>query len=74
MRSGDIAEIELTVTRVGASSITLRYRVYRADAPDRTLCAEDQVVAAAVDMTRLVGVAVPDGVVALLADLVEAPT
>jgi 4-hydroxybenzoyl-CoA thioesterase len=74
LRFGDVAEIQLTVARMGAKSITFRYRVYRADVPERTLCAEGQVVAAAVDMTRFVGVAVPDGVAALLEDLVEPPT
>jgi 4-hydroxybenzoyl-CoA thioesterase len=74
LRFGDMAEIELTVARIGVKSITFRYRVYRAEEGERTLCADGKVVAAAVDMTRFAGVAVPEGVVALLQDLVEAPT
>lgn len=73
---GDTAEIEVSVARLGARSITFRYRVHRAaDATtpgrDRTLCAEGQVVCAVVDLAKFVAIAVPERVVALLADLVE---
>lgn len=73
LRFGDTAEIELTVTRLGARSITFHYRVYRAEQRDRTLCADGQVVCAVVDLARFVAVTVPERVVAILEDLVEAP-
>jgi 4-hydroxybenzoyl-CoA thioesterase len=71
---GDTAEIELSVARLGAKSITFRYRVYRAadDARERTLCADGQVITAVVDLAKFVAIAVPERVVSLLADLVEA--
>lgn len=70
---GDIAEIELGVARLGARSITFRYRVYRAadDERERSLCAEGQVVTAVVDLAKFAAIAVPERVVAMLADLVE---
>jgi 4-hydroxybenzoyl-CoA thioesterase len=75
LRFGDTAEIELTVARLGATSITFRYRVWRAaeTSRPRTLTAEGQVVCAVTDLTRFVAVPVPDDVRALLADLVEKP-
>jgi 4-hydroxybenzoyl-CoA thioesterase len=74
LRFGDTAEIELGVAQLGARSITWRYRVYRAEAGGRTLCAEGRVVSASVDLTRFVAVAVPERIVAVLQDLVEPPT
>ena len=74
LRFGDTAEVELSVPRLGAKSITWRYKVYRVDDTGRTLCAEGRVVSASVDLTRFVAVAVPERIVAVLADLVEAPT
>ena len=72
LRFGDSAEIEVTIPRLGAKSITFRYRIHRAaDERPRTLCAEGQVVCAVVDLARFVAVAVPERVGALLADLVE---
>jgi len=72
LRFGDTAEIELTVARLGTQSITFHYRVYRVDERDRTLCADGQVVCAVVDLARFVAVAVPERVLAILGDLVEA--
>ena len=71
LRFGDTAEIELSVSRLGTTSITFRYRVHRAEPP--TLCAEGLVVCAVVDLTRFVPIVVPDKVMAMLADLVEPP-
>jgi 4-hydroxybenzoyl-CoA thioesterase len=73
---GDTAEIELGIARLGAKSITFRYRVFRAADPEgggreRALCAEGRVVCAVVDLARFVAIAVPDRVVAMLSDLVE---
>ena len=73
---GDTAEIEVSVARIGARSITFRYRVYRAadlepPARERTLCAEGQVVCAVVDLASFVAIAVPERVGVMLADLVE---
>ena len=69
LRFGDTAEIEVTVSRMGAKSITFRYRIYK-QAP-RTLAAEGSVVCAVVDLARFVATPVPDRVVAMLTDLIE---
>lgn len=71
LRFGDQAEIELSVARLGATSITFHYRVHRVDDAARTLCADGRVVCAMVDLARFVAVAVPERIAALLADLVE---
>jgi len=72
LKFGDIAEIELSVARLGSKSITFRYQVHRAGDP-RILCADGQVVCAMVDLARFVAVDVPERVAALLADLVTPP-
>jgi 4-hydroxybenzoyl-CoA thioesterase len=73
LRFGDTAEIEVAVTRLGDKSLTFRYRVYRAaDERERTLCAEGHVVCAVVDLARFVAIAVPERVIAMVSDLVEA--
>jgi 4-hydroxybenzoyl-CoA thioesterase len=69
LRFGDTAEIEVSIPRLGAKSITFRYRVFRSE--PRALCAEGTVVCAVVDLARFVSIAVPDRVVAMLEDLVE---
>ena len=71
LRFGDTAEIELSVVRLGGTSITFRYRIYRGGDAERPLCAEGRVVCAVVDLARFVSVAIPERVLALLADLVE---
>jgi 4-hydroxybenzoyl-CoA thioesterase len=71
LRFGDTAAIELSVARLGTTSITFRYRVRRAE--DATLAADGRVVCAVVDLARFVAVPVPDRVRDLLADLVEDP-
>lgn len=73
LRFGDTAEVEVSVSRLGDTSITFRYRVYRAAeaARERSLCAEGLVVCAVVDLARFVAVAVPERIRDLLADLVE---
>lgn len=71
LKFGDTAEIEVTIPRLGSKSITFRYRIYRA-ASERVLCAEGQVVCAVVDLARFAAVAVPEHVVEMLRDLVEA--
>jgi len=76
LRFGDTADIELTVSRMGDTSIRFRYRVYRAAEPgegERVLCAEGATVCAVVDLSRFRAVPVPERVAALLADLVEEP-
>ncbi|MCX5743434.1 MAG: thioesterase family protein [Proteobacteria bacterium] len=74
LRFGDTAEVVLSITRMGRTSITFRYRVYRAaDAVvERVLAAEGKVVCAVVDLAKFVAVAAPERVTAMLADLVEA--
>ncbi|HEY5936096.1 MAG TPA: thioesterase family protein [Kofleriaceae bacterium] len=69
LRFGDTAEIEVTIPRLGAKSITFRYRVFRSE--PRALCAEGTVICAVVDLARFVAIAVPERVVAMLDDLVE---
>ena len=76
LRFGDTAAIELTVARMGRSSIRFRYRVDRAPDPGappgtRVRCAEGLTVCAVVDLDRFAAVPVPADVAALLADLVE---
>ena len=73
LRFGDTAEIEVTIDRLGGKSITFRYRIYRAATPEqpRAVSAEGTVVCAVVDLARFVSIAVPERVIALLADLVE---
>ena len=74
LRFGDSAEIEVSVTKLGAKSITFRYRVWRGadDLRDRALSAEGSVVCAVVDLAKFVAIPVPERVVQLLSDLVEA--
>ncbi len=73
LKFGDTAEIEVTIPRLGTTSITFRYRIYRAAvaASPRVACAEGQVVCAVVDLARFVAVAVPERVQDMLRDLVE---
>jgi 4-hydroxybenzoyl-CoA thioesterase len=68
LRFGDTAEIELTVARLGTTSITFRYHVRKAE--DGTLAATGTVVCAVVDLARFVAVPAPERVRTLLADLV----
>ena len=69
LRFGDEAEVEVTVARLGGSSIAFRY-VVRNVTDARTVCADGRVVCAVVDLARFVAVPVPERVAALLADLV----
>jgi 4-hydroxybenzoyl-CoA thioesterase len=73
LRFGDVAEIELTVSKLGASSITFHYRVYRAadDRGERVLAADGRVVCAIVDLARFASIEVPERVRHMVADLVE---
>jgi 4-hydroxybenzoyl-CoA thioesterase len=71
LRFGDDARIDVSIARLGAKSITFRYRIYRVSTDANTLAAEGTVVCAVVDLARFVAVAVPDRVVAMLSDLVE---
>lgn len=69
LKFGDTAEIEVSIPRLGAKSITFRYRIFRSG--DRALCAEGQVITAVVDLARFVAVAIPEHVADMLKDLVE---
>jgi len=74
LKFGDTAEIDVTIPRLGAKSITFRYRVYRAatvPSGTRVLCAEGQVVCAVVDLAKFVAVAIPEHVTNMLRDLVQ---
>ena len=69
LKFGDTADIEVSIPRLGAKSITFRYRIFRSG--DHALCAEGQVITAVVDLAKFVAVAVPEHVVDMLRDLVE---
>jgi len=70
---GDTAEIELTVERLGRTSITFHYRVWRAAEPgrDRVKSADGKVVCAVVDLEAFKSLPVPERIRDLLQDLVE---
>ncbi|HUS28486.1 MAG TPA: thioesterase family protein [Kofleriaceae bacterium] len=69
LKFGDTAEIEVSIPRLGAKSITFRYRIFRSG--DRALCAEGHVITAVVDLAKFVAVAIPEHVSDMLKDLVE---
>jgi 4-hydroxybenzoyl-CoA thioesterase len=69
LRFGDDAEIQVTIARLGAKSITFRYRIFRAT--PRELAAEGSVTCAVVDLARFVAVPIPDRVSDMLRDLLE---
>lgn len=71
LRFGDLAEIEVRVTRLGTKSITFGYEVHRgADGGrERALAASGSVVCAVVDLARFVAIEVPERVRDVLADL-----
>ena len=69
LKFGDTAEIEVSIPRLGAKSITFRYRIFRSG--DRALCAEGQVITAVVDLAKFHAVAIPEHVADMLKDLVE---
>lgn len=73
LRFGDTAEVELTVERLGKSSITFHYKVWRAAEPghERVQSAEGKVVCAVVDLSAFKSRPVPDSIRDLLSDLVE---
>jgi 4-hydroxybenzoyl-CoA thioesterase len=58
LRFGDIARIEMTTVKVGAASITSRYRVSSAT----QLCAELEIVTATIELDSFKGIPVPDDV------------
>lgn len=76
LRFGDVAEVELRVIKLGRTSVTFGYRVYRAaetgavEQP-RLLVAEGSTVSAIVDLSRFAAVEPPDKVRELLAALTE---
>lgn len=70
LQHGDLVTVRLTAVRVGARSLTLRYRTLRAA---EQLAAEGTLVHACVDMDRFVAVGVPDDVRAALARHPEGP-
>ena len=73
LRFGDTASIELSVARLGRTSITFRYQVFRAAEPgvSRQLVASGRTVCAVVDLERFGAITVPRRIADLLADLVE---
>lgn len=75
LRFGDTAEIELRVVKLGRTSVTFGYRIFRAaeGVKPRLLAAEGSSVSAVVDLSRFAAVEPPARVRALLAELVDAP-
>jgi 4-hydroxybenzoyl-CoA thioesterase len=85
LRFGDIAEIELRVIKLGRTSVTFGYRIYRAAEPappdgqgqgegtPRLLAAEGLSVSAIVDLSRFAAVEPPARVRQLLAELLDTP-
>lgn len=75
LRFGDTAEIEVRVVRLGRTSVTFGYRVYRAgdERVARVLAAEGQTVSAVVDLARFAATEPPEAVRAILLGLVEDP-
>ena len=75
LRFGDTAEVEVSISRLGARSITFRYRIFRLPEPgtpaERTASAHGTVVCAVVDLARFVAMPVPERVIAMISDLVE---
>lgn len=79
LRFGDTARVELSVAKLGTTSITFAYRVLRAAEPatgeraavPATVCAIGKVVTAVVDLAAFRATTAPPAVTALLADLVE---
>jgi len=71
LRFGDIADVELRVTRLGRTSLTFGYRVLRTGDGEPVLAAEGEVVCAVVDLGRFVAVPLPDDVLEVLGDVVE---
>jgi 4-hydroxybenzoyl-CoA thioesterase len=74
LKFGDTAEIVVSVSRLGKTSITFRYIVYKAaddSGRERSLAAKGSVVCAVVDLAAFAAIPVPERVVTLLQDLVE---
>jgi 4-hydroxybenzoyl-CoA thioesterase len=72
LRFGDEAEVELSIARMGESSIAFRYIVRNVTDGAQTMCADGRVVCAVVDLARFVAVPVPARLTEILADLVQA--
>ena len=60
LRFGDALRIEMDTLRVGARSLTSRYRLSQEDRGE--LCAEIRIVTAAISMDKMTSVEVPDDV------------
>lgn len=72
LRFGDSIEIEMSVEKLGQSSVTFRYRVYRCadeDRPEAVLAAEGTNVCATVDLEAFRAVAIPEPLRAVFAEL-----
>jgi 4-hydroxybenzoyl-CoA thioesterase len=67
LRFGDVADVELAISKLGGKSIEFRYIVSSAG----KRCAEGRVTCAVVDLSQFRAIAIPEHVRALLADLVE---
>ncbi|MCA9671174.1 MAG: acyl-CoA thioesterase [Myxococcales bacterium] len=58
LRFGDVAEVELTIEKIGTKSATIVYSVRRE--VNQTLCCRGQVVVVSINMDTLEGMPIPD--------------
>lgn len=76
LRYGDVCEVELQLLKLGGTSLTYRYRLYKPQAGQgRVLCAEAKIITACMDMDTQAGTLIPSDIRALLArDLEDLPS
>ncbi len=67
LRYGDVCRVQVTVEKIGRSSVTFRHVLLRED-PDatRTMCCEVRHVVVVSDLVALKGTVIPDDVLAVL--------
>lgn len=67
LRYGDICEVELQLLKLGGTSLTYRYRMFKTSTQqERILCAEAKIITACMDMDTHAGTLIPPDVRALL--------
>jgi 4-hydroxybenzoyl-CoA thioesterase len=71
LRQGDLTEVELSVMKLGRTSITCRYRVFLADT--QKLCGESRITVATVNLDTLVPLDIPAKYRAAFERHLEAP-
>lgn len=72
LRYGDACPVELELLKLGGSSLTYRYRIYKETPQGRVLSAEAKIVTACMDLDTSMGIIIPPDLRALLSkDLVK---